>query len=81
MYELADSVIRLHNSKYQTGNLEAHKFASELTNCTQWLNESLQCLKMEQDQSFEGYIRGAAESLLQQTNDFVAFLLEDNNKV
>ena len=75
LYELADSVIRYHNSNYQAEQLEISLFTNELKTCASWLEESVKCLQIEREKTFEKTICRAAESLLNETNEFMAYLL------
>ena len=75
LYELADSMIRYHNLNYQDGKLEISLFTNELKTCSSWLEESVKCLQMEREKTFDKHICQAAESLLNETNGFMAYLL------
>ena len=66
--------MRLHNSNYQSGKLETITFVNELKKCSKWLEESVKCLQMEREDTFERYICLTAEGLLNETKEFIAFM-------
>ena len=76
LYELADSVMRFHNSNYQHGKLETITFINELKSCSEMLKESINCLRLENEGTFEMHICFAAENLLNETNSFISYMEE-----
>ena len=76
LYELADSVMRLLNSNYQSGKLKTLTFISELKNCSDWLKEGIKCLRMEREGTFEYNICLRSKGLLKETEDFVSYMQE-----
>ena len=69
MYELGDSIIQYHSANYQDGKLENSVFISELKIGLEWLEESVKCLHMEREKTFEKTICQAARLLLNETID------------
>ena len=74
MYELADSVIRYHNANFQAKKLEISVFINELNTCLGWLEESIKCLHMERENTFEKTVCQAAKLLKNETIDFMVYI-------
>ena len=80
MYELSDTFVSLQNRRYQSGRLSQGDFLNVLDGASEAASEAARCLKWEDPESFEGYVRASAERLSQEVAGFARRLREMEEK-
>ena len=70
LYELADTFVSLQNRRYQTGRLGPEEMISVLDGSAEAASEAANCLRWEDEDSFEGFVRASAERLEKEVTGF-----------
>ena len=72
LYEWADSKMTLSYRKYLKGILAEEKFKEVLLECVEIAQESIKCLEIDSEESFEGFVCRAARNLILSAKQFLS---------